>query len=174
MNFNAYREAKQRHPNMLLLFRASDSFELCGDDAETAAKILGFCVTTRTDGNTGPFKEHKMSRKLPDLSDFCGSDEAYRHGTDILYTQGIDFVAKTCGAFWLIDVVASAQFDKNVRAEEFQIWNLKVTGSSAVITCQADTNWPVVYRQEIEYTDFPEGEFKMFFEHGTLCLPSER
>jgi len=115
-----------------------------------------------------------MSKNLPDLSGFIGSDEIYRHSTGNLYTQGIDYVAKTCGAFWLIDIVFFAQAHPKVRAEEFQIWTLTVTGSSAVITCKGDTHWPVVYRQQINLTDFPEGEFRMFFENKTLCLPSER
>jgi hypothetical protein len=68
----------------------------------------------------------------------------------------------------------SAQVDKKVKAEGFQIWTLTVTGNSAVVTCKGDTSWPVVYRQKIGYTDFPEGELKMYFENGTLCLPSER
>lgn len=36
----AYEEAKQRHPNMLLLFRCGAYFELLHKDAETAAKLL--------------------------------------------------------------------------------------------------------------------------------------
>jgi uncharacterized protein DUF6876 len=115
-----------------------------------------------------------MSRDLPDLSDFWGSDEIFYHWTGKSYTQGIDYLAKACGAYWLIDLVMSAQVDKKVNAEEFQIWTLVVTGNSAVITCKGDTSWPVVYEQIIEYTDFPEGEFKMYFENETLCLPSER
>jgi DNA mismatch repair protein MutS len=42
-----YHEAKARHPNMLLLFRVGDFYELFGDDAETASKVLGLTLTTR-------------------------------------------------------------------------------------------------------------------------------
>jgi hypothetical protein len=115
-----------------------------------------------------------MKKQLPDLSGFYGSDELYRHWTGMLYTPGMEHVAKTCGAFWLLDVVSSAQALKKVKAEEFQIWTLAVTSSRAIVTCKGDMSWPVVYRQKIGYTDFPEGEFKMYFENGTLCLPSER
>ena len=42
-----YREAKEKHPDMLLLFRIGDFYELFGEDAETAHKLLGLTLTTR-------------------------------------------------------------------------------------------------------------------------------
>jgi DNA mismatch repair protein MutS len=42
-----YREAKARHPGMLLLFRMGDFYELFDDDAETAARVLGLTLTSR-------------------------------------------------------------------------------------------------------------------------------
>jgi DNA mismatch repair protein MutS len=42
-----YREAKQRHPGMLLLFRMGDFYELYGDDAEVVSKVLGLSLTYR-------------------------------------------------------------------------------------------------------------------------------
>src|SRR5262245_1439512 len=42
-----YREAKERHPGMLLLFRMGDFYELFDADAELAAKQLGLTLTSR-------------------------------------------------------------------------------------------------------------------------------
>lgn len=42
-----YHAAKKRHPDMLLLFRMGDFFELFGQDAEIAHKLLGLTLTTR-------------------------------------------------------------------------------------------------------------------------------
>src|SRR5207302_9862756 len=42
-----YREAKERHPGMLLLFRMGDFYELFNEDAETAARLLGLTLTSR-------------------------------------------------------------------------------------------------------------------------------
>jgi len=42
-----YRAAKEKHPDMLLLFRMGDFYELFGEDAETAHKLLGLTLTTR-------------------------------------------------------------------------------------------------------------------------------
>jgi DNA mismatch repair protein MutS len=42
-----YREAKERHPGMLLLFRMGDFYELFEEDAHTAAGVLGLTLTSR-------------------------------------------------------------------------------------------------------------------------------
>jgi DNA mismatch repair protein MutS len=42
-----YREAKARHPGMLLLFRMGDFYELFEEDAEAATRVLGLTLTSR-------------------------------------------------------------------------------------------------------------------------------
>ena len=42
-----YRDAKARHPGMLLLFRMGDFYELFDGDAETGARVLGLTLTSR-------------------------------------------------------------------------------------------------------------------------------
>ncbi len=42
-----YQAAKEKHPDMLLLFRMGDFFELFGADAELAHTLLGLTLTTR-------------------------------------------------------------------------------------------------------------------------------
>jgi DNA mismatch repair protein MutS len=42
-----YREAKERHPGMLLLFRMGDFYELFDTDAELVARVLGLTLTSR-------------------------------------------------------------------------------------------------------------------------------
>src|SRR5262249_3082111 len=42
-----YREAKDRHPGMLLLFRMGDFYELFDSDAEVASRVLGLTLTSR-------------------------------------------------------------------------------------------------------------------------------
>src|SRR5262245_59717604 len=42
-----YREARERHPGMLLLFRMGDFFELFEEDAEVASRVLGLALTSR-------------------------------------------------------------------------------------------------------------------------------
>jgi DNA mismatch repair protein MutS len=42
-----YRDAKARHPGMLLLFRMGDFYELFDADAEVASRVLGLTLTSR-------------------------------------------------------------------------------------------------------------------------------
>jgi DNA mismatch repair protein MutS len=42
-----YRDAKERHPGMLLLFRMGDFYELFEDDAHAASRLLGLTLTSR-------------------------------------------------------------------------------------------------------------------------------
>jgi DNA mismatch repair protein MutS len=63
-----YREAKERHPGMLLLFRMGDFYELFEDDAEVAARVLGLTLTSRD--KTVPmagFPHHALENHLRKL-----------------------------------------------------------------------------------------------------------
>src|SRR3954464_11958076 len=42
-----HREAKERHPGMILLFRAGDFYELFYEDAEIVSRVLSIAMTTR-------------------------------------------------------------------------------------------------------------------------------
>jgi DNA mismatch repair protein MutS len=63
-----YHAAMEWHPNMLILFRVGDFYELYGDHAETAAEALGLVLTTRTDeGQKIPmagFPHHALEQYL--------------------------------------------------------------------------------------------------------------
>ncbi|MGC9317260.1 MAG: DNA mismatch repair protein MutS [Armatimonadota bacterium] len=48
--FKQWHEAKQRYPDVLLLFRMGDFYELFGDDAEVAARELELTLTKRRAG----------------------------------------------------------------------------------------------------------------------------
>ncbi len=54
-----YREAKQRHPDCILLFRMGDFYEMFFDDAQRASEILEIALTTR-------------DRNKPDKIPMCG------------------------------------------------------------------------------------------------------
>ena len=111
-----------------------------------------------------------------DLIQFTGSEHWYRHALvrDVLYTDGARYMAKTGGAYWLIDEIAFAQqSDKLLAAEEFQSWKLTVNADrAATLTCE-DGNGVVLFTKAIEFSDFPLAEITLFFLNKTILLPSE-
>ncbi len=67
-----YRELKQRYPDVLLLFRLGDFYEMFYDDAEVAAKALELTLTSREmgKGRRVPMcgiPHHALNRYLPRL-----------------------------------------------------------------------------------------------------------
>ena len=82
------------------------------------------------------------------LAQFTGSQNFYRHSLvrEVLYTEGVEYVAETAGAYWLLDEIALAQrYIISVKREDFQVWDLKVdTAQAGVLTC-GDGNGLEVY-----------------------------
>lgn len=123
--------------------------------------------------------EKKLTQE--DLNHFTGSDEFYQHWLGGVYTQGVLHMADTGGAHWLIDAIYSHQLTKEVKAEEFQLWELTKIDQSlyeepqpmAILTMKRDTHEPEIVRQEIPYTDFPLDYIKLYHIDKTLLLPSE-
>lgn len=109
---------------------------------------------------------------LSELRQFSGTEHWYRHLSGYLYTDGVLYVAKEGGAFWLVDKIL---FTTRVKKElqEFGAWKLKVDkDKSAVLVCE-DGNYHELYREEIKWTDFPLETVDLWFENGVLILPSE-
>src|SRR5262249_19944486 len=63
----SYREAKERHPGMILLFRVGDFYELFDTDAETAARVLGLTLTVRGKVPMAGFPHHSLETYLRKL-----------------------------------------------------------------------------------------------------------
>ena len=110
-----------------------------------------------------------------DLRQFSGTEFWYRHpfNRNILYTDGVKYVADTAGAYWLIDEITFAQMKKKIAAQPFQHWKLKVKpNATATLTCE-DGNYNVVYTKRLSFTDFPLEEIGFFFTDNVILLPSE-
>ena len=113
---------------------------------------------------------------LAALRQFTGSEHWYRHALvpTVVFTDGAKYVADQAGAYWLLDTIALAQrFEKRIAAEPFQVWTLTVRPDrTATLTC-GDGNDNTVYRQELEFTDFPPEGIQLYFTDNTILLPSE-
>jgi hypothetical protein len=111
-----------------------------------------------------------------DLAHFNGSEHWYRHPLvrKVVYTDGAKYVADSGGAYWLIDEIAFGQSLPAIAPEEFQVWKLSVNlaENTAVLTCD-DGNDRVVFTKQIEYTDFPLDEIRLYFTDNTILLPGE-
>jgi hypothetical protein len=83
-----------------------------------------------------------------DLAEFTGTNQWYRHPIvkNVLFTDGIKFVAEKAGAYWLIDEIAFQQTHPLVINEEFQVWTLNVDlEQSTAILIYDDGNDRIVY-----------------------------
>jgi hypothetical protein len=110
------------------------------------------------------------------LAQFTGSTNFYRHGLvrEVLYTEGVEYVAEAAGAYWLLDEIALAQrYIIPIKSEDFQVWDLKVEADqSAILTC-GDGNGLEVYSKPLPFTDFPEPGIRFFYANWVIHLPSE-
>ena len=123
------------------------------------------------------------------LRSFYGAENRYRHSINrnIIYTDGVRFLAETGSAFWLIDAVASyfgSKLMKNAirkdsRLETLQFWRLDVSeDNSAVLTARADSDEAPFVKQDIPFTDFPLDHVRIWAgfdgQYWTLYLSGEK
>jgi hypothetical protein len=110
------------------------------------------------------------------MAQFIGSETFYRYGLagDVLFTEGVKYVADKAGAYWLLDIICIASvYEPTVGAEEFQLWTLSVRdNATGVVTCD-DGNGHIVCKHALDFTDFPSPSIKLYFCNGTILPPSE-
>ena len=110
------------------------------------------------------------------LAQFMGSERLFRHALvrDIVFTEGVKYVADAAGAYWLLDEIAFAQkFQPAVRAEEFQVWDLAVAADRSALLACGDGNGREVFSKRIKWTDFSTPSIRFYVSNGTILLPSE-
>ncbi|QEL13888.1 DUF6876 family protein [Limnoglobus roseus] len=117
---------------------------------------------------------HDAKLTESELDHFTGGDEMYRHQLGGCYTEGVRHVARRAGAYWLLDAVFSHQSNPLAGQEPFQVWTLLVLPARTAVLVMSDGNTErAILRQEIEYTDFPLAQIKLFLVQGVLMLPGE-
>ena len=62
-----YHAAKQTHPNMLLLFRVGDEYQLLDEDAKTVATLLDLTMRTSDDIAMATFSHDALQGHLMTL-----------------------------------------------------------------------------------------------------------
>lgn len=132
------------------------------------------------------------------LRGFYCTDGYTRYTFGILLTDGVKWLCDNAECYWLVDAIGSWQLDKRVKNDEMlqgiQFWKLKVNRepapapmtvgavlasktkpkAMAQLILERDTD-DVVLVQDIEYTDFPLDEIKLYYspQDKVLLLPSE-
>jgi hypothetical protein len=114
-----------------------------------------------------------------ELAHFTGSEQFYRYLFGVTLTEGAKHLAEKANAFWLMDIIASYQHEREFKKHaDFQTWTLKLEAvgdgeqPSATVTA-TDGDGNVLAEQHIAMTDFPLNEITLWFEGGTILLPSE-
>jgi hypothetical protein len=110
---------------------------------------------------------------------YC-TDGYTRYTFGILMTSGVKWLCDAAQSYWLVDATGSYQNSPKVKNDEslqgIQFWTLKVNTEkkTAVLILECDTD-DVVLTQNIEYTDFPLDEIKLYYSPAdrVLLLPSE-
>lgn len=127
------------------------------------------------------------SSLLVQLRHFTGSERFYRHllNRQVVFTEGVRFLAEQAEAFWLIDAIASyfgspemrAAMSSDPRLNSMQFWTLTVTDGRGELEMEADADEPAAITQDVPFTDFPLDRIDIWAgysgESWTLYLPSE-
>lgn len=110
------------------------------------------------------------------LDQFVGTENYYQYWSrQFVFTDGVKYLAQEGGAYWLLDAIASyqPQLLKDPMLQQFQDWKLTVNpDQKAQLICERDTD-DVVVTQNIEFTDFPLTQIRLYLICGILMLVSE-
>jgi len=114
-----------------------------------------------------------------ELTQFTGTQAYHRWSAlfpRFVLTDGSLYLAEKAGAFWLMDVIASHQYKRLLRANPLQVWTLKVKNYEGRVVC-TDGDGRVLTRQAIPFTDFPLHEIQLYAvddgQYRVIMLPSE-
>ena len=118
--------------------------------------------------------EEEIMKIRDGLRQFIGTQQYHKLSLgSLVCTDGIKFLAETCGAFWLVDLVASYQTKDFKARYRFQLWKVTLLdGSKAVVTCQEDTGAANLVEQHIEFTDFPF-DYEWYVVDGVMMVKTE-
>lgn len=106
-----------------------------------------------------------------ELSGFIGTEQYYRHITNLLYTDGVQFLAETFGTYWLIDKILTQIY--LFPNEDFQVWILERIFNNTFKLSMEDGNDNVIHSEIIEFSDFAPDKVSLYYQTNVLFLPSE-
>lgn len=102
---------------------------------------------------------------LENLSQFYGTQNYFRISPLLVLTDGAKYLAESCGAFWLFDILGSILTDKKI-VSYFKRYSpvpvrIKLDGKGGAVVSVGNEKKPI-YSQKIESTDFPLDEYSFY------------
>ena len=116
---------------------------------------------------------------------FTGTDGYYRHGllpkgVGPIYTDGVQYIADTQGAYWLLDLIILTYaydeqgiFKANNAENDMLVWQLNRTFGTDEFTLTAMGGSGLIFTKVVPYSDCPVDKVIMWQANGVLYLPSE-
>jgi len=106
------------------------------------------------------------------MQQFSGTENYYRTPTCQI-TDGMKAVADQAGAYWLVTDIGAYMLDPVLKTYPIVFWVLKVKDGKAVLEAWDDIPGKRLFSHHYAHTDFPEGEWKLYYQDNVLFLPSE-
>ena len=112
------------------------------------------------------------------LAQFTGTENVFFQSvwrkSGVLYTEGVRALLDLCQCFWLLDAICAhqPQCRRDSMLRQMQFWTLTVEDNSGVLVCERDAG-DIAIKQEIEYTDFPLDEIRIWLEAGEAIIDGE-
>lgn len=89
-----------------------------------------------------------------------GTGQYHRHFMpNVVYTDGVKEVCEHYACYWILDVIASYAGSSKIRNVARNKWEVTANDGKASAVCidQWDNEGDVIIRQEIDFTDLPDG-----------------
>lgn len=102
------------------------------------------------------------------LAQFSGTEGYTRGFLGLFYTDGTKAMADMCGAYWLLDAIASHQPKAKKACDGLQFWKFEKKDKGGVLTCRKDSDIPPCVTQEMEFTDFPLDSIDIWVGESSL------
>lgn len=160
------------------LAKAEESFSLRGGNISAGRKyfpLTGEVVLNQEREN------HMLQNQLShSLKQFHGSEQFHRYH-NLIMTEGVEYLARAAGCYWLLDVawsyVSTEEWSGEERFVTLKLRVRKKKKKAGAWVIFDNGNGAILAKQYIHFTDFPLGRMTLWMcwngEGYTIMLPSE-
>ena len=118
---------------------------------------------------------------LNELRNFSGTESYHKFSilSNMVLTDGMNFLCQNTESFWLMDIVSSVQhLKKIVDNKEFIVWRIKLNENDKGFVVEAYRDSPfnqanLLYQQFGGYYDFPISYLEFYQCENVILLKSE-